>query len=109
MVKSYDVEIAPAAVRQLKKLSPPDRTKVARKIDQLGRDPRPDDARLLRGAGTDLELLRVRVGRLRIIYQIIEARLVVLVLRVAQRKEAYRQLGRLKPGPQTGGDPQSGD
>jgi mRNA interferase RelE/StbE len=101
-VGSFSVEIAPAAVRQLKKLSPPDRVKVAQKIDYLVRNPRPDDARVLQGAPKGMELLRLRVGPQRIIYQIIEERLLVLVLRVAGRKEAYRQIGRLKIGSGSG-------
>jgi len=44
--------------------------------------------KLLKGDFSGLR--RIRVGDYRIIYEINETKIVVLVLRVAQRKEAYR-------------------
>ncbi len=39
---------------------------------------------------TGADLFRVRQGRYRIVYEIRDAELVVLVIRVADRRDAYR-------------------
>jgi mRNA interferase RelE/StbE len=98
-VPGYSIQIAPAALRQLKKLSPADRAKAAQAIDRLASQPRPAGSRLLAGAPQNQEIWRVRAGRFRIVYQIEQERLLVLVLRVGDRKEVYRRLQQRKPGP----------
>jgi mRNA interferase RelE/StbE len=44
---------------------------------------------VLKIAGDD-NLRRIRIGDYRVVYEIHDNRLIVLVLRVAHRKEAYR-------------------
>lgn len=92
----YTIEIAPAAQRQLKKLSTSDLTDVAKAIDRLATAPRPSESRVLTGAPKGREWRRVRASRWRVVYQVEEERLLVLVLRVGDRKEVYRRLERLK-------------
>jgi mRNA interferase RelE/StbE len=58
-------------------------------IDLLAIDPRPPRATMLRGA--DRNRWRVRVGNFRVVYSIEDAELLVLVLRVAHRREVYRR------------------
>jgi mRNA interferase RelE/StbE len=55
-------------------------------IEALAEDPRPPGCRKLEGREN---AWRVRVGTLRVIYQIEEERLVVLVVRVAPKGEVY--------------------
>lgn len=82
----YTVLVAPSAKRQIAKLAPPVRNRVATKIDALADNPRPPDMKKLVGdAG-----YRVRVGDWRIIYEIRDREVVVLVLRVGHRREIYR-------------------
>lgn len=82
----YSVTIAPAAARQLRKFDPQARRRVQAAIDLLATDPRPPKAtRLVGGAGE----WRVRTGDYRIIYEIYDDRLVVLVLRVTHRRDVY--------------------
>jgi mRNA interferase RelE/StbE len=57
-------------------------------ISELGGNPRPPGCVKLQGAD---ELYRVRVGDYRILYQIQDAVLVVLVVQVGNRREIYRQ------------------
>ena len=85
---AYAIEVAPAARRQLKKLDYPIRKRIAKRIDGLARDPRPDGVVKL----TDVSppLYRVREGDFRIIYAIEDDRLVILVVRIAHRSDAYR-------------------
>jgi len=85
---TYSIEIAPAARRQLKKLDQPARRRIARRIDSLASDPRPEGVVKL----TDVSppLYRVREGDYRIVYAVQDDRLVVLVVRVAYRSQVYR-------------------
>jgi mRNA interferase RelE/StbE len=85
---AYTIEIARPAQRQLKKLGTPNRRKVSRQIDQLANDPRPSGVVKL----TDVSppIYRVREGQYRVLYTINDDKLVVLVVRVAHRSDAYR-------------------
>ena len=72
---TYAFEVAPAAVRQLRKLDPPARRRVQAAIELLAENPRPPKAgKLVGGAGE----WRVRTGDYRIVYEIHDGRLVVL-------------------------------
>ena len=57
-------------------------------IDGLAENPRAPGSVKLQGDG---ELYRVRVGDYRIVYQIQDAVLVVLVVQIGHRREIYRQ------------------
>lgn len=83
------VELAPAAQRQLRRLPPGSAAALRGPILALGLEPRPQGATKL--IGTDL--WRIRVGDLRVIYVMDEARGLVIVLRVARRSEStYRRV-----------------
>ena len=56
-------------------------------IDRLGENPRPPGCVKLTG---EVDLWRVRLGDYRILYEIHEGRLHLLVIRIAKRSEAYR-------------------
>ncbi len=84
----YEVALAPAAARQLRKLDPQVRRRVQAAIELLATEPRPPAAtRLLGGAGE----WRVRTGDYRIIYEVEDERLLVLVLSVGHRREIHRR------------------
>lgn len=84
----YDVQLAPAAVRQLRKLDPAGRRHVQAAIDLLGTEPRPPAARQLVGGAGEW---RVRTGDFRIIYEIQDQRLLVLVIKVGHRRDVYER------------------
>ena len=81
----WNVSILPAAVRQLAKLDRPIRKRIDTAIDGLTKKPRPPGCKKLVG----VDAWRVRVGDWRIIYQIRDDRLIVLILRVGHRREVY--------------------
>jgi len=84
----YQVTLAPAAARQLRKFDPQARRRIQAAIELLAADPRPPSAtQLVGGAGE----WRVRTGDYRIIYEIQDQQLVVLVLSVGHRREIYRR------------------
>ena len=85
---TYEVALAPAAARQLRKFDPQVRRRVQAAIELLATEPRPPAAtRLVGGAGE----WRVRTGDYRIVYEIQEERLLVLVLSAGHRREIYQR------------------
>ena len=85
---SYRVTLAPAAARQLRKQDPRIRRRLQAALDLLAVEPRPPAAtRLVGGSGE----WRVRTGDYRIIYEIKDDELLVLVLQVGHRREVYRR------------------
>ncbi len=83
----YQVEISPAAARQLRKLDRQVARQVVIAVAELGRDPRPPGSRQLTGRP---DRWRIRVRRnWRVVYTVEDGRLVVLVLAIAHRREVY--------------------
>lgn len=85
---SYAVLVAPAAVRQLRKLPPDARRRVQAAIELLAESPRPPGAKKLAGGTGDW---RVRTGDYRIIYEIRDAELIVLVVAAGHRRDIYQR------------------
>jgi len=83
----YNIEITPAAERQIRKLETTTRRRILKKIETLGTTPRPVGVEKL----TDTTFYRVRVGDYRIIYEVEDQITRVLVLKVGDRKEIYKR------------------
>lgn len=83
---SYRVRIKRSAAKSLRRIDRPDRERLVRAIDRLAEEPHAGG--VLKGEFTGLR--RIRVGTYRIVYEIHEGDLVVLVVRVAHRRDAYR-------------------
>jgi len=84
---AYAVEFAPSAEREFRKLAREIQLRLRPHIDALGSDPRPVGAKKLKGRD---DLWRIRAGDYRIVYEVRDRALVVLVVRVAHRREVYR-------------------
>jgi len=91
----YRIELTPAAEKSLAKVAKNNRV-LLRKIDQvllsLTDSPVPANSKQL--VGEDPPLYRIRVGDYRILYQIEDKVLVILVVHVGHRKDVYRFLKR---------------
>ena len=85
---SYTVQLAPAAKRQLRKLDRSIQERVVRRLEKLEKDPRPSGVEKMEG---DESTYRIRMGEYRIVYEIQNKVLVVLVLKVGHRREVYRR------------------
>jgi mRNA interferase RelE/StbE len=83
----YRVEIGARARRVVERLDPPVRAQVLGAVAALAETPRPPGAKPLRG---EPGLLRIRVGDWRVVYTVLDDRLLVLVVRVGHRREVYR-------------------
>ncbi len=86
---TYSIEISTSAAKAIAKLPKANRLRIVGAIELLGVDPRPPGATMLRGG--EHGRWRVRVGDYRIVYAIEDDRLLVLVLRVAHRREVYHR------------------
>jgi len=86
---AYEVRLKPSAEKKLRKLSREAQQRVARRLDGLAADPRPPGCERLAGLEN---LYRVRVGDYRIVYEIEDDVLVVLVITIGNRREVYRRL-----------------
>jgi mRNA interferase RelE/StbE len=85
---AYEVELLPSARRELRRLPKPVQVRIAVGLRELGDDPRPAGVVKLSGAEN---LWRIRIGDYRVVYEIHDGRLLVLVVRVAHRRDVYRR------------------
>jgi mRNA interferase RelE/StbE len=85
---AHTVIIERSALRDLKNVPHPVRERIDRHIQALAVAPRPQGVEKL--AGSDCSY-RIRVGDYRILYEIHDERLHVLVVKVGHRREAYRR------------------
>jgi mRNA interferase RelE/StbE len=89
---AYRIEVTPRALKDLKALPKRERQRVAEQIDALKADPRPTGCRKLKGRE---DFYRIRVGSYRVVYQIENEILLILIVRVGDRKEIYEIIRRL--------------
>ena len=84
---NFSIRIKRSAVRELGRLAKEDRVRIVEAVDRLAEQP------LLGRAlkGEERGLRRLIVGEFRVIYEVQEDALVVLVIRVAHQREAYRR------------------
>jgi mRNA interferase RelE/StbE len=84
---TYRIEFTRSSAKQLQSLPAKARERIQTKLLILADNPRSFDTIKLENQG---DLYRVRVGNYRIIYQIQDDELIVLVVKIAHRREAYR-------------------
>lgn len=82
----YSLKIKQSALKEIQKLDKPNRKRLIEAIDNLTDNPHV--GKLLKGDFSGLR--RIRVGSYRVIYEINEGEVLILVLRIAHRKNAYR-------------------
>ena len=83
----YRIEVSPAASRQLRKLDLGARRRIQAAVQLLATNPRPPGAKRLVGGDGEW---RVRTGDYRIVYEIHDQVLLVLVLAIGHRRDIYR-------------------
>ena len=83
---SYRVIIPKPVQKQLNKISQQIRLRLLAEIRLLSNNPRPDGVKKLKGYENTY---RIRVGNYRVIYEIEDREMIVLVLSSIHRKDAY--------------------
>ena len=86
-MNEYQIEFTTRARREIRNLPSHVQTRLRTKIDALAEEPRPSGVRKIRGAD---DLYRIRVGDYRVVYQVKDDVLVVLIIRVRHRRDVYR-------------------
>ena len=82
----HSIKIERSAQKYLSSLDVQLRRRIMQAIDKLATIPRPVDCKKLRS----MDAYRIRVGDYRVIYEIHDNVLVVLVIKIAHRREAYQ-------------------
>jgi len=82
----YAIEILRPAQKQLAKLDRQNQPRIIEAIRKLAEEPRPQGCKKLSGRFA----WRIRTGSYRIIYEIHDKKLLVLVVSIGDRKDIYR-------------------
>lgn len=86
---TYSIEFRPSVLKSLKRLPKQDLVKIKNKIDSLSKNlPDPTTTKLK----DNNPFHRIRAGNYRIIYEINNNKLVVLVVKIGHRKDIYKRL-----------------
>jgi mRNA interferase RelE/StbE len=85
-MESYRLSFKRSVTKDFRSIPQEDVRRILSRIDALALEPRPQGCQKLTGQ----ERYRVRVGRYRIVYEIRDEVLLVIVVAVAHRKGAYR-------------------
>lgn len=80
------------AIKQLRAIPQPSALTILGALTSLGDDPRRTDADVKKLAGCE-DRYRLRVGDFRVIYEVVDGQLIILVVGVGHRREIYRTLG----------------
>jgi mRNA interferase RelE/StbE len=83
---SYSLRIKASAVKSLRRVPTAERLRLIEAIDRLATEPTAGG--VLKGEFRGLR--RLRVGRYRIVYEVDEGELTILVVRIGHRKDVYR-------------------
>lgn len=85
----YRIEVKRSAAKALKKIPKPDRKRIREKIDSFEEKLPNQDITKMKG---DNPFHKVRVGNYRIIYEILDDVLLILIVKIGHRKDIYRKL-----------------
>lgn len=85
----YRIEVKKSAAKELKKIPGPDQKRISMAIDNLAENlPEPDTTKM-KG---NHPFHKIRVGNYRIIYEIQDDILLILIIKIGHRKDIYRNL-----------------
>jgi len=83
---SYELVFKKSVAKDLRAFPKKDVKRLLQRIRALAQDPRPNGSEKLAGR----DRYRVRQGAYRIVYEIEDARLIVLIVKVGHRGDVYR-------------------
>ena len=86
VMESYKLVIKKSVAKDLRPIPKHDLSRILKRIEALARDPRPEGSEKLSG----LERYRVRQGSYRILYEIRDRELLIVVVKIGHRREVYR-------------------
>lgn len=83
---TYEVEFVKSAQKELSKLPRQISLRIAKAIYKLSADPRKGNVRPMVGTRS----WRLQIGDYRVVYDIFDNKITILIIRVRHRKEVYR-------------------
>ncbi len=83
---SYRIEFRKSVEKDLKAVPVKDQLRILRRIALLADDPRPDGSKKLSGQ----ERYRIRQGNFRVLYEIKDDRLIIIVVKNGNRRDVYK-------------------
>lgn len=83
----YNLKIKRSAAKELEKIQKADRLRIIDRIQSLTTDARPHGSKKLSGE----EKYRIRQGNYRILYQIYENIVTVVVVKIGHRRDVYKK------------------
>ncbi len=81
----YRIEFRKSVEKELKGIPKKDQIRILQRVEELSLDPRPPLCKKLSGQ----ERYRLRQGNYRILYEIYDNRLVIVVVKVGNRRDVY--------------------
>jgi mRNA interferase RelE/StbE len=84
---SYELVFRKSVAKDLRRVPNDDVARILERIRSLADDPRPAGCEKL----SSLERYRIRQGVYRIVYEVLDHKLVVLVVKIGHRRDVYRQ------------------
>jgi mRNA interferase RelE/StbE len=85
----YRIEVKRSAAKALKKIFKPEQKRIIKAIDNLAENlPNPDTTKM---KGNN-HFHKIRVGDYRIVYEIHDDILLILIIKIGHRKDVYRSL-----------------
>ncbi len=82
----YSISILPSAEKQIKKLPVIINVKIITAIQNLSHTPRPTGSKKLKG----VKAYRIRVGDYRVVYEIYDQSLKIIVIAAGNRRDIYK-------------------
>lgn len=89
---TYELEFSEKALEEFDKLSPDIATQFLKKLEKILANPRIPKNKLSGSNTKDLYKIKLRQSGFRLLYQVIDDRLVVLVIKIGRRDTVYNSL-----------------
>ena len=88
MIKSFNIQWKASAKKELRKIDKTEIPKILKVIEALSKEPYPTNYKKI--LGTE-HIFRIKIGNYRVIYSVENQKLIIEIIRVRHRKEAYRK------------------
>jgi mRNA interferase RelE/StbE len=87
----YSVQLTKSAAKEFKKLPNTIKKKVLEAFHFLSQNPYSEILKVKKMKGP-IALFRIRIGDYRIVYEIVDKKLIVVIIKIGHRKEVYQKL-----------------
>lgn len=82
----FEITYRPSVAKDTRGIPANEMRRILERINQLADDPKPPGSTKLSGK----DYYRIRQGDYRIVYEIVENRLIIIIIKVGHRREIYR-------------------